>query len=386
MPTFERGGGAAENDGGFFLVPAQDGHVAGIVARGFVLLVGGLVLLIDNDHAGIFHRGKNRTSRPDDDPGMAGVDFVPFIVALAVGEMAVQDGDSILDFGEAGLEPLDGLRGECDFRNQHQSGFARIEGVADGSQVDFRFARSGHTEKQNRALGIRHFLDHGLHRGHLLGVQHKFCPGDILLGVWISGDHSRLDQNEAVLFEGPENPFRNTGKVCGLGNRERFSGFDQNPKSIGLTRGSGGDFFKLGVVDFTSQSSGILLFSRYPPISDSDGQDAANRRFQRAAVVVRHPVGQLQHRGADHWALVQQTRDLLDPGEITILQQLDDGSWKNPGAHGNPDTRADADFLGHRFRHPVIQHFSSRLIRQHAHKHAGTIPAIATRLKSRRGA
>ena len=40
VPTLERGGGAAEDDSGFFPTRTKDGHVAGIVAGGFVLLVG----------------------------------------------------------------------------------------------------------------------------------------------------------------------------------------------------------------------------------------------------------------------------------------------------------------------------------------------------------
>jgi len=59
VPTLERGGGAAEDDGGFFPTGAKDGHVAGIIAGGFVLLVGRLVLFIDDDHSGIFHWREN---------------------------------------------------------------------------------------------------------------------------------------------------------------------------------------------------------------------------------------------------------------------------------------------------------------------------------------
>ena len=127
MPTLERGGGAAEDDGGFFPTGAQDGHVSGIVAGGLVLLVGRLVLFIDDDHAGIFHWRENRTSRADHDSGMAGVDFVPLVMALPLGKVAVQNRDSVLDVGKAGFEAFHGLRSQGDFRNENQGGFACIE-------------------------------------------------------------------------------------------------------------------------------------------------------------------------------------------------------------------------------------------------------------------
>ena len=128
------------------------------------------MLLIDNDYAGIFDGGENRTSRSDDDAGVPGVDFVPFVVALAIGEMAMQNRNPVLNVGEAGFESFHRLGGEGDFRNEDESCFSSIQGVPDGAKVDFGFSRTGNAEKQNGPGGIRHFLDHCTHGFFLLGV------------------------------------------------------------------------------------------------------------------------------------------------------------------------------------------------------------------------
>jgi len=204
--------------------------------------------------------------------------------------------------------------------------------------------------------------------------------------VGIARHNSGLDYNESVFFECPKNPLGNAGKICGFGDGQRFSCVDQNPERIGLARSADSDFLEIVFRNLTSEPGGVLFFRRDSPITNRDGQDAANGGFERAAVVVRHPVGQIEHRRADHRPLIQQAGDLLHSGEVALLQQLYHRSWQDSSSHGDPHARADTDFLGHRFRHPVIQHFSSRLIRQHSRKHSATIPAISRRLKSRRWA
>jgi hypothetical protein len=72
---------------------ADDGHVAGVVAGGFLLLVGVLVFLVDDDEAERFDRGEDGGAGADDDAGAALADLVPFVMAFAGREVAVQDGD-----------------------------------------------------------------------------------------------------------------------------------------------------------------------------------------------------------------------------------------------------------------------------------------------------
>jgi hypothetical protein len=88
---------------------AQHGDVAAVVAGDLVLLVGVLVLLIDEDQPEVRQRGEDGGARADDDAGDALADAVPFVEAFALGEVRVEDGDLFLDAGEAGAETADGL-------------------------------------------------------------------------------------------------------------------------------------------------------------------------------------------------------------------------------------------------------------------------------------
>ena len=86
---------AAENQKRVGGCASELGGVAGVVARGGVLLVGGLVLLVDDDEAEIAARGKNGASRSDHNARSSGLDALPLIVALANGERAVEYRDVI---------------------------------------------------------------------------------------------------------------------------------------------------------------------------------------------------------------------------------------------------------------------------------------------------
>ena len=74
---------------------AHDGHVARVVARRLLLLVGVLVFLIHDDQPERFDRREDRRARADHDARAALADPVPLVVALAVGQMAVQHGHRV---------------------------------------------------------------------------------------------------------------------------------------------------------------------------------------------------------------------------------------------------------------------------------------------------
>ena len=96
------GGGAAEQDGAALQVRAVHRDVPRMVARRILLLVGVLVLFIHDDEPEPLQRGEDGAARADDDAGRAVVDLVPFVVALAVGEMAVQYRHLLLRDGRSG--------------------------------------------------------------------------------------------------------------------------------------------------------------------------------------------------------------------------------------------------------------------------------------------
>jgi hypothetical protein len=67
------------------------------------------VFFIDNDESQVFQRCEDRAARTDYDARSAGVNFVPFIVPFALGQMAVQHRDRVLHVGEAAFETLNCL-------------------------------------------------------------------------------------------------------------------------------------------------------------------------------------------------------------------------------------------------------------------------------------
>ena len=70
-----------------------------MVARGLVLLVGRLVLLVHDDDAQVGQRREDGRPRADDDVGQAGRDLLPEAMPLGGGQAAVQDGDVTRDVG-----------------------------------------------------------------------------------------------------------------------------------------------------------------------------------------------------------------------------------------------------------------------------------------------
>jgi len=121
-------------------VGAEHGEVAPVVAGiGAFLFVGVLVFFIDDDDAEIGEGGKDGTARADDDFGFAAADAVPLVEAFALGEVGVENGDLILDRGEAGFEPLDGLRGEGNLGQEDKHAFPLVDAVLGGLEVDFCF-------------------------------------------------------------------------------------------------------------------------------------------------------------------------------------------------------------------------------------------------------
>ena len=155
MITLQRRRGAAEHDDAFFHLRAHDGDIARVIARRFLLLVGSLVFLIDDDEPEVRQRREDRAARADHDARAAVMNLVPFVVALALGQMSVQHRDCILRLGEPAFEALDGLRRKRNFRDENDCRASAVERCADGLQINFRLAGARHAVEQNRARVFR---------------------------------------------------------------------------------------------------------------------------------------------------------------------------------------------------------------------------------------
>ena len=77
------------------------------------------MFFIDDDESEVGERGEDCAPCPDDDAGFPSADAVPFVVAFSVGEVAMKDCHFVPGAGETRFESFDGLRGERDFRDEH---------------------------------------------------------------------------------------------------------------------------------------------------------------------------------------------------------------------------------------------------------------------------
>src|SRR5262245_60313791 len=106
-----------------------------MVTRRLFLLVGILVLFIDDDETEIRARSEDCGPRADDSTGPALSNFMPFIMPLTFAEMGMKDGNFMLGTGEARLEPLDRLRCEGDFRYEHDGGLPAFDDELDCLEI-----------------------------------------------------------------------------------------------------------------------------------------------------------------------------------------------------------------------------------------------------------
>ena len=175
-----------------------------MITRRFLLFVGRLVLFIDNDEAEIFQRRENSAARANHDPGAAGMNFVPFIVSLAFGEVAVQNGHIVLRLGKPAFEALDRLRRERNFGNKHDGAAAALQCGANSLQIDLSLATAGHAVQQNRARLFWRFesISDFFQRENLFRVQFEIAGSDkLFVAVWIARHVSFAQFDQTALGE-----------------------------------------------------------------------------------------------------------------------------------------------------------------------------------------
>ena len=90
-------GGAAKQQQRSTALGALGGDVAGVVARVAFVLVGGVVLLVDDDQTEILDRREHGRARADADPRLARAQTPPFLVALGRAQLRVQYRDGVAE-------------------------------------------------------------------------------------------------------------------------------------------------------------------------------------------------------------------------------------------------------------------------------------------------
>ncbi len=108
LDGLHRGSGAAQNEGCSTLTGHLGCHIAGLVTRGLILLVGMLVFLVHHNETQIMDGRKKRRSSTYRHLGFASAQALPLITALPYRESGVQDGHSV---AKAAAEAAYGLGG-----------------------------------------------------------------------------------------------------------------------------------------------------------------------------------------------------------------------------------------------------------------------------------
>ena len=143
--------GAAHDDRGTGQLGKLEGHRPRVVAgRCVLLLVGPLMLFVEDDEPEVRLWREDRAPRPDDDAGLAAVDSPPLGPLLGRRQSAVQRGDPAR---EPGLEALERLRRERELRDQDDGPLALVENVGDGLEIDLGLPAPRDSTQQERPAG-----------------------------------------------------------------------------------------------------------------------------------------------------------------------------------------------------------------------------------------
>ena len=354
LPAFRPWRGRAEDQQRTGRQRPPPGHLAGVIPRVALLLVGGVVLFVDHDQAEVLERGEDGAPRPDADRRLAALQSLPLVEALAGGERRVEYRDPVT---EPGLEPPHRLRGQADLRHQHDRGLAPGQHRFDHREVDLGLAGPGHPGQQDplTGAGVVEPPDQAGDRGLLRFGQvrrlggRRADPGSV--GPSPHVDLPPLDQAPVLEpFQGARVDSRPgcqlaAGQVAleQLLKRQLLFGSEPGAAFERLTAG-GGDRAQL-----LDPEAGALAAGAGP-----GRQDQAEAAGRGRAVLGRDPAAQVDQflggAGAQHPDRLSQ----LFGRDLGSLGQLDHHPGDPPPAEGNFEHGADRD-LPQPFRNQVVE-------------------------------
>ena len=126
---------------------AHHRDVASVVPRALVLLVGPVVLLVDDDEPQVRNRREHRGAGADDDPRVALPHAPPLVVPLPRRELAVQHRHRP---PEARARRAHEHRRQADLGHEDDRPPAPREGRLDGAEVDLRLPAARHAVEEER--------------------------------------------------------------------------------------------------------------------------------------------------------------------------------------------------------------------------------------------
>ena len=177
VPTFHGRSRAAENHRAAFLLGPENRDITSVIARRFFLLVGALVLFVDDDDTQLVQWREYRAAGPNHDPRGARMNSTPLIEALALGKMAVKHRHFPLEIRKARLKSFDRLWRKGDLRYQDERRATKIHRVPDGLKIDLGLPAAGYPEQQQRPNGKLDGFLRRAQRGALFRIQREILVG-----------------------------------------------------------------------------------------------------------------------------------------------------------------------------------------------------------------
>ena len=142
----DRWRGRRQHDRDLCDMRAHHRHVAGMIVRAVVLLVGLVVLFIDDDQAEIGIGQKQRRARADHDRRLAGRDRRPVARAGARRQFGMPFQRT---HAKTLREAIEKLAGQRDLRHQDQRLLAAADRFGNRLEIDFSLARAGDAVEQS---------------------------------------------------------------------------------------------------------------------------------------------------------------------------------------------------------------------------------------------
>ena len=156
---------------------AHHRHVAGVIMRAFVLLVGLVVLLIDDDQPETGIGQKQRRARAHHDGRFARRDRGPIALPGARGQFGMP---FQWPHAETLREAVEELAGERDLRHQDQRLLAAADHLGNRLEIDLGLARSGDAvEQRDVEAAVGRQRAHGVDGGALLAGKVRRREGRI---------------------------------------------------------------------------------------------------------------------------------------------------------------------------------------------------------------
>ena len=252
----ERGGCAAEHDGGAGVPGTHHREVAGGVAEPVLLLEREVMLLVDDEEPRTRERHEHRGARTHHHVRGAVARMRPRREPLAVGEPGVKRRHAA---GEPRVKAGEELGGEADFGNEHERLAPASDDGLDEPQVHLRLAAAGDAIEHEGGECFERGL-HCLHRVALLGIEHRAIAmtrrirrGETVCGGRLHRLHRAAllggnDLHPALLDECPQRPapvpvhgrergFRDAAGVDHDAEKVRLDRCTANPLGEGVRAG-----------------------------------------------------------------------------------------------------------------------------------------------------